>query len=111
MTLNPNPELRGKCQEMATAAVEADPTLTLVRGWYHDPRWGSQEHWWAVRPDGTIVDPTSEQFPVGGIADWYEPYAGVFPCQGCGRDVREDDEERYESCCTWRCYGRMVGLL
>lgn len=103
--------LRGKCEAMAKAAVEADPTLRLVRGWYHDLSWGRQEHWWTVRPDGTIHDPTSAQFPHGGITALYEEYQGVFPCQGCGADVREDDPDRYDTCCTYTCYGRMVGVL
>jgi hypothetical protein len=102
--------LRGKCEEYAKRAVEEDPTLRLVRGWYHDPEWGRQEHWWTQRPDGTIHDPTAAQFPVPNVFHWYEEYVGVFPCQGCGRDVAEDDPERYEMCCSGRCYGRMVGV-
>ena len=102
--------LRGKCQEYAERAVSEDPTLRLVRGWYHDPIWGSQEHWWTERPDGTVFDPTSAQFPMGGIEWLYEEYQGVFPCMGCGAEVHEEDPERYESNCTSRCYGRMVGL-
>jgi hypothetical protein len=105
------PELRGKCEEYARQDAEADPSLRLVRGWYHDPQWGAQEHWWCEDAEGKIYDRTYAQFPVGGIADWYEEYRGVFPCMGCGREVREDDEERYEGNCTWRCYGRMVGLM
>lgn len=107
----PDSSLRGKCEEMAKMAVVVDPTLRLVRGWYHDPDWGRQEHWWTEDPDGKIHDPTSAQFPHGGITALYEEYEGVFPCAGCGRDVREDDPDRYEQCCNWRCYGRMVGLL
>lgn len=104
-------DLRGKCKEFSEAAVAADPTLRLVRGWYHDPIWGAQEHWWTLRPDGTIHDPTAGQFPVGGVPSLYEEYRGVFPCQGCGAEVAEDDPKRYEACCSYRCYGRMVGVL
>lgn len=100
--------LRGKCREYAEAAKSADPTLRLVRGWYFDPVWGRQEHWWTERPDGTIFDPTAAQFPLGGVADWYEEYRGVFPCQGCGAEVSE--VEHYNGCCTYQCYGRMVGI-
>lgn len=103
--------LRGKCHEMSEAAVAADPSLRLVRGWYHDPIWGSQEHWWTVRSDGSIFDPTAAQFPMPGVAAWYEEYVGIFPCMGCGTEVREDDPDRYDACCTSTCYGRMVGLL
>ena len=100
--------LRGKCEEYAKAAVASDPTLRLVRGWYIDPMWGRQEHWWTERPDGSIYDPTSAQFPLGGVADWYEEYRGVFPCEGCGAEVSEDDH--YLGCCSMACYGRMVGV-
>ena len=81
--------LRGKCEEFSRAAVEADPTLRLVRGWYVDPHWGRQEHWWTVRPDGIIHDPTSRQFPMGGVTEWYEEFVGVYPCQECGVEVPE----------------------
>lgn len=104
----PDPALRGKCEEMSRAAVAADPTLTLVRGWYYDPIWGREEHWWTVRPDGTIHDPTAAQFPMGGVTQWYEKYDGRFPCYGCGREVSEDDH--YMGCCSGACYGRMVGV-
>lgn len=101
--------LRGKCQEYAEAACAADPTLTLVRGWYVDPTWGREEHWWTTRPDGTIYDPTSGQFPMGGVAEWYEPFEGYYPCQECGVDVAEVDLVS-GACCSSRCFARMVGL-
>lgn len=101
--------LRGKCRECAEAAVQADPTLTLVRGWYIDPVWGREEHWWAKRPDGQIVDPTAGQFPVGGVDAWYVEFTGVYPCEECGIEVPEDDliEGRV---CSDVCFGRMVGI-
>lgn len=104
-----NPELRGKCKEYSEKAVAADPTLRLVRGWYHDPQWGSQEHWWTVRPDGTIFDPTAEQFPMGDIKFLYEEYKGFFPCRECGAEITEDDH--YEGCCNSDCYGRLIGFV
>lgn len=55
---------RGKCKKLAEAAVAEDPTLRLVRGYYTCPMWRTTEpHWWCERPDGTIVDPTKDQFP------------------------------------------------
>lgn len=104
-----DPALRGKCEEMSKAACAADATLTLVRGWYHDPDWGREEHWWTVRADGTIYDPTSGQFPHGGITALYEEYEGTFPCYGCGAEVSEADH--YNGCCSGECYGRMVGVF
>jgi hypothetical protein len=105
----PDPNLRGKCLEYAEAAVAADPTLTLVRGWYHDPAWGTQEHWWTTRHDGTIHDPTAGQFPMGGIAALYEEYAGSYPCRECGTGF-DPALGGYEGCCSYECFGHMVGV-
>ena len=102
--------LRGKCQEMSEAAVAADPSLTLVRGWYLDPVWGREEHWWTVRSDGSIYDPTAAQFPMGGVSDWYEPFGGLYPCEECGKEVAEPDLVAGR-CCSGRCFGLMVGVL
>ena len=107
MSDNPNP-LRGRCREMSDKAAAADPTLTIVRGWYDDPVWGAQEHWWCKRPDGTIVDPTAAQFPTGGVVSLYREFAGMFPCAECGEEFAEGDG--YDVCCSGECYGRMVGV-
>ncbi len=107
--MSADPLLRGKCREMAQAAVDADPTLTLVRGWYDDPHWGEQEHWWAKRPDGSIVDPTAAQFPVPNVVQWYREFDGYYPCQECGEPTIEDSLVG-GCCCSGRCYGRMVGV-
>lgn len=101
--------LRGKCQEYAAVAVAADPTLTLVRGWYCDPVWGREEHWWTTRPDGSIYDPTAAQFPMGGVEDWYEEFTGLYPCEECGAETLEADLIQ-GCCCSPRCFMRMVGL-
>ncbi len=61
-------EFRGKCKELAEEAIRADPSLRLVRGFYHCPMWGKQAHWWAVKSDGTVVDPSVKQFPTAGVA-------------------------------------------
>lgn len=101
--------LRGKCQEYAEKAVADDPTLRLVRGWYHDPVWGSEEHWWTVRPDGSILDPTAAQFPMGGVTAWYQEFTGLYPCQECGTEVPEADLVQ-GGLCSGECFMRMVGL-
>lgn len=54
---------RGKCKEFCEAAIAKDSALALVRGHYFDFQWGEQPHWWTVRTDGTIYDPTKDQFP------------------------------------------------
>jgi hypothetical protein len=104
---------RGKCKEMSEALIAADPTLTLVRGFYHEPIWGTKEqHWWCKKPDGTIVDPTSKQFPAGGIVDCYEEFDGTSECCECGKRNNADEmqhEGRY-SYCGYDCYCKFVGV-
>lgn len=103
---------RGKCKQMSEALVAEDPTLTLVRGHYFCPFWNRDEpHWWCVKPDGTIVDPTAKQFASkgGGI---YTPFSGQIECAECGTEVPEE-EARFESnyaFCSTRCFIRFVGL-
>jgi hypothetical protein len=103
---------RGRCKELSEAACAADPTLTLVRGHYFCPLWNTDEqHWWCVKPDGTIVDPTREQFPSkgGGI---YTPFNGMCECAECGTEVPEEKaviEGRYAFCSS-KCFGRFVGV-
>lgn len=103
---------RGKCKEMAEAACCDDPTLTLVRGHYHCPFWGEQPHWWTVRADGTIYDPTAKQFPMGGSVGEYVPFDGMVECAQCGKQMKEEDarfDSRYAFCST-ACNMRFVGL-
>lgn len=102
---------RGKCKEMSEAACAADPTLTLVRGWYHDLLWGKQAHWWCVKPNGKIVDPTALQFPTKGHG-YYEPFNGLVECAECHEEIEEHKaqfEGRY-AFCSGRCKLRFVGL-
>ena len=103
---------RGKCREMAESLCKEDSNLTLVRGFYHDPFYGKEQHWWAKRPDGTIVDPTSKQFPMGGLVEFYEEFNGICECAECGIEKPESEmkfESRYAFCST-KCFLRFVGL-
>ena len=100
---------RGKCKKYAEAAAQDDPTLTVVKGWYICPVWGSQEHWWCKKLDGTIVDPTRMQFPSKGAGS-YREFDGHYTCEYCGNRVHEDvvynvDHHIY---CSYECYGRDV---
>lgn len=103
---------RGKCREMSEDACNADPTLTLVRGHYYCPIWNTEEpHWWCVRPDGTIVDPSKAQFPSKGLGT-YTPFSGVIECSQCGKEMAEEDasfDSNYAFCST-ACNMRFVGL-
>lgn len=104
-------QFRGKCKEMSEAAVLSDPTLRLVRGYYHCPFWGKQEHWWAQRPDGTIVDPTARQFPSKGCGE-YEEFDGKIECEQCGKLVSEEEAciTGHHVFCSSECYARCVGF-
>lgn len=103
---------RGKCKELAEAEVSVDPTLRLVRGYYLCPLWGQQAHWWCVKPDGTIVDPSVRQFPTKGAGAEYIEYNGNIDCEHCGKTVKEGDayavdHHRY---CSDQCYARDIGF-
>ncbi|SRR6266478_7141656 len=106
-------KFRGKCQQMSEAAIAADPTLKLVQGWYYCPIWNrEEEHWWTVRPDGSIFDPTARQFPSAGKGI-YREYIGIFVCAECGKEYPEAEDNlqgRYH-CCSYHCAGRLVGLF
>lgn len=105
-------EYRGKCKELAEQACKEDPSLRLVRGHYWCPIWNSNEqHWWAVRPDGTIVDPSARQFPSKGLGE-YEEFDGIVTCEECGRRIAGEKAipiGRY-AVCSDRCAMRLVGL-
>lgn len=107
----------GWCKQLSELAIACDPTLTLVRGWYHDPVQGSREHWWTTRPDGTIHDPSSAQFGTPGVAFLYEEFDGTVECEQCGRDMTEAEALELSATfgsslpvCSERCFRRMVGL-
>ncbi|MCA9340047.1 MAG: hypothetical protein KDA17_04005 [Candidatus Saccharibacteria bacterium] len=103
---------RGKCKEYSEKACAEDPTLTLVRGHYFCPIWGTEEqHWWTARQDGTIYDPTREQFPSKGLGI-YTPYVGIVECANCGKEIPEEEasfESRYAFCSNL-CHGQFVGV-
>lgn len=103
---------RGKCKQLCDAACVADPSLTLVRGHYFCPIWNTNEpHWWTVRPNGEIYDPTKNQFPSKGLGE-YVPFDGVVKCAECGKKMKEA-EARFDSnyaFCSSLCNMRFVGL-
>ncbi len=104
---------RGRCREMAEEAVRIDPTLRLVRGHYYCPIWNSEEqHWWTVRPDGSVYDPSRKQFPSAGHG-FYEEFDGFIDCEECGKHVKEEEAtiDGTHAFCSNECYGRHVGLL
>lgn len=103
---------RGKCKEFCEQAVKDDPSLTLVRGHYYCPIWNTDEsHWWTIREDGSIYDPTAKQFPSNGHGI-YTKFDGIVSCAECGKEIKEEDadiEGNYCFCST-ACHMRFVGL-
>lgn len=104
------PELRGTCERAAQELAHEDSSLRVVRGWYIDAQWGRQEHWWCERPNGTILDPTVEQFPTGHVPALreYQEYQGVHSCPGCGAPVVTEDSS--SGFCCGPCLGGTVGV-
>lgn len=105
---------RGKCKAMSEALVELNPGYRLARGWYDCPQWGRQQHWWTVRPDGTIDDPTVLQFPAPRTGEYIE-FDGWLDCEQCGKSVHEQDPNAHTVdngmiFCSGTCYARCVGL-
>jgi len=103
---------RGKCKEMSEALIAQDPTLILVRGYYMCPLWGEQEHWWTKAQDGTIIDPTKDQFLSKGCGEYIE-FDGTLQCSECGKTMKEEEADidgRY-AFCSYECHGRFVGVL
>jgi len=106
-----NYSLRGTCRQASEEAAKKDASLRVVRGYYHCWEWGRQPHWWCVRENGEIVDPTKNQFPSLGNAE-YEEFDEWFKCSECGKSIREEDgiiHGNYIFCCD-RCCCRFVGL-
>lgn len=104
---------RGKCKEICEEEIKKDPTLTLVRGVYICPMWGKQTHWWCIRDNGEIFDPTVKQFPTAGYAAEYIPFTGIVECSECGKELKLEDSriEGNYTFCSYECHGRFVGIL
>ena len=94
---------RGKCKQFCEEAVKLDPTLRIVRGYYHDALWGKQAHWWCVKPDDTIFDPTILQFPDKNGE--YEEFCGFFKCEQCEKEIAEEEGTVYGNYifCSYEC--------
>jgi hypothetical protein len=81
------------CREVTQSMAEAFPDLKRIRGHYCCPVSGTQPHWWLIDSQGSIVDPTANQFPSRGTGDYVE-YAGPEPtgkCLDCGELVYTAD--------------------
>jgi hypothetical protein len=99
-------KFRGRCRELSELAVKNDPTLRLVRGYYWCPVINDKEpHWWTVRPDGSIYDPSCLQFPSAGQGEYTE-FDGWVECARCGKRILEEDIYDFvykQPCCSYEC--------
>lgn len=104
---------RGKCKIFSEQAVADDPTLRLVRGYYYCLFSNKKEaHWWTVKPDGEIYDPTKNQFLSKGMGE-YEEFDGMVECDQCGKRIAEEvafTDGRF-GFCSGRCHGKYIGVI
>jgi hypothetical protein len=95
-------EQYGKCKEVTDKMKEVFPELQQIRGHYYCHTWGERAHWWLTDEDGTIIDPTKEQFPSKGNGP-YEPWIEGSPeptgkCPNCGELIYHGGYTCNESC-------------
>ncbi len=84
-------ETFGRCAEVSLLMMRSFPELKRVRGHYYCAIWGERTHWWLVDEDGSIVDPTADQFPSKGMGV-YDEWDDDEPeptgkCPNCGELV------------------------
>ncbi len=97
----------GKCAEVTNEMAVAFPELVRVRGHYYCWVWGERSHWWLVDENGSIVDPTAEQFPSKGNGEYVQWIDGTpeptGKCANCGNLVYNGD-----TCCSEICSAEYV---
>ena len=102
-------ETYGCCAEATLAMQAAFPELIRVRGEYLCWVWGSRDHWWLKTPDGTIVDPTKDQFPSKGVGEYQERDESqpepTGRCPNCGEYCYNGDY-----CCSHDCHVSYVAF-
>lgn len=104
------PEAYGKCAAVTLAMLVAFPELKRVRGHYYRYAWGERSHWWLVAPDGSIVDPTADQFPPKGRGE-YVPWVDGDPeptgiCANCSGKVFDGG-----TVCSAACHSEYAAYL
>jgi hypothetical protein len=115
MSSNNYLKYRGKCKELSNELEKKNPDLIVVKGWYHCPIWGKQQHYWCKnKKTGEIVDPSVKQFPSSMYADesFYEEYNGFLYCEFCNKTVKETDAKFYihHVYCSTECLYKDIGL-
>lgn len=104
--------VRGKCKDACSEMRLQFPELRAAAGFVYCT-WGRDQHWWCVTPDGTVVDPTKEQFQrvfMYEELDLLDPNdrarvpTGV--CMDCGGDVYES-----KTFCSDQCESDYMAYL
>lgn len=114
--------VRGLCHEATLEMVAAFPELRRACGFASwtapNGRKVRDQHWWCVRPEGMIVDPTAQQFLGQVIYEELdlskEEDRAKIPtgkCMDCGADVYNNDEFCNDACraATAAFYNRPFG--
>jgi len=102
--------MKGKCYEYSVRAILLDPTLILAKGHYYCPFTNRKyPHWWCVRKDGSIYDPTASQFLSNGEGEYLQATDFVV-CEVCGKEVAEKNAfwSGKHPACSGRCFEKMV---
>lgn len=113
-----NYSLRGTCERAARELANRDTKLRVVRGHFLCPYWGEQAHWWCEDQDGTIIDPTVQQFPSHAFVtkDNYHEWDGSLSCANCGKVGIQDESwtitgNGHYAVCSYTCHGQLIGVL
>lgn len=98
--------LRGQCRLFSTTFQIKFPHLRLERGFYNYGGYNC-EHIWCVDVDGTIVDPTVEQFLLtNGTYKVFDPKKDqilIGKCCNCGIEIYGLEEEGPRQICSEVC--------
>ena len=102
ITVNVEGDGYGQCKEVTRQMAADLPELTRVRGHYYCWAWGERAHWWLADANGTIIDPTAQQFPSKGKGE-YVPWPEGAPepsgiCPNCGDPCYDGN-----TCCSGAC--------
>lgn len=105
--------VKAKCSTHVKKFLEKFPELTHQRGWVNSQERQASgarggEHWWCVAPDGSIVDPTLNQFyfwrePEKLVYRIFDPEKDVIPigkCMNCGMEVWGLEKDGPASICS-----------
>ncbi len=108
--------VRGKCKKATEEMIATFPELRKAAGFVYC-RWGRDQHWWCVDPDGTIVDPTAAQFQgyIYGYKelDFADPEdvdsIPIGKCANCGGPIYRTSE-RTDTVCSNICANEGIRL-